>query len=153
MQVSLNFRKEPFALLLLTTIILLFAFALIPISNVDFKDKVMFGIPLDQMVWIIPCFLISFWLLYLTTKRFLYSKTAIWVHVITTVVSTLLIVSVLYIGIDPTQTISEQHELVGNIIQIVTLLFLVGQLTYFGNVILGLITRKKRFRHCESHSC
>jgi hypothetical protein len=138
MQTSLNFRKEPFALLLLTTIVLLFILALRPVSNVDFQDKVMFGVPLDNMVWIIPCFLISFWLLYLATKKFLYSKTATWVHVIATVASTFLIVSILYIGINPTQATSEQHELIGNLIQLVTLLFIAGQLTYLGNLILGL---------------
>jgi hypothetical protein len=143
MQTSLNIRKEPYALLLLTTILLLFALALRPISNADFQGKVMFGVPLVNMVWVIPCFLISFWLLYLATKKFLYSATATWVHVITTVVSTLLIVSVLYIGINPTPTISEQHELVGNIIQIITLLFIAGQFIYIGNVILGLIRRQK----------
>ena len=143
MQTSLNFRKEPFALLLLTTIILLFVLALRPISNTDFHDKVMFGVPLNNMVWIIPFFLISFWLLYLATKKFLYSTKATWVHVIATVASTLLIVSILYFGINPTQTISENHELVGNIIQIVTLIFIVGQFTYIVNLILGLFKGQK----------
>ena len=143
MNTSLNFRKEPFALLLLTTIILLFVLALRPISNTDFHDKVMFGVPLNNMVWIIPFFLISFWLLYLATKKFLYSTKATWVHVIATVASTLLIVSILYFGINPTQTISENHELVGNIIQIVTLIFIVGQFTYIGNLILGLFKGQK----------
>jgi len=143
MQTSLNLRKEPFALLLFTTIILLFVLALRPISNVDFQDKEMFGVPLNNMVWIIPFFLISFWLLYLATKKYLYSKTATWVHVIATIASTLLIVSILYIGINPTQTISEQHELVGSIIQIVTLLFIMGQMTYIGNVIFGLLRKHK----------
>jgi len=121
----------------------LFVLALRPISSVAFQDKVMFGVSLDNMVWVIPCFLISFWLLYLVTKKFLYSKTATWVHLIATVTSTLLMVSILFIGINPTQTISEQHELVGNIIQIVTLLFIVGQLTYVGNLILGLFRGHK----------
>ena len=143
MQTSLNLRKEPFALLLFTTIILLFVLALRPISNFDFQDKEMFGVPLNNMVWIIPSFLISFWLLYIATKKYLYSKTATWVHVIATIASTLLIISILYIGINPTQTISEQHELVGSIIQIVTLLFIVGQMTYIGNVIFGLLRKHK----------
>ncbi len=147
MQTSFNFRKEPFSLLLLTTIILLFVLALRPISNVGFQDKVMFGVPLDNMVWIIPCFLISFWLLYLATKKFLYSATATWIHVITTVVSTLLIVSVLYTGINPTPAISEQHGLVGNIIRIVTLVFIVGQFAFIGNVLFGLIRKQNRFKH------
>lgn len=143
METSLNFRKEPFALLLLTTIVLLYVLALRPISNNEFQDKVMFGVPLGNMVWIIPGFLISFWLLYLTTKKYLYSTTATWIHVIATILSTLSIVLVLYIGINPTPIISQRHELVGNAIQIVTLLFVVGQLTYIGNVILGLIRSQK----------
>ena len=143
MQTSLNFRKEPFALFLLTTIILLFVLALRPISNVDFQDKVMFGVPLDNMVWAIPCFLVSFWALYLATKKFLYSTTATWVHVIATVASTLLIFSILYIGINPTQTISKHHELFGNIIQIVKFFFIVGQLIYIGNLIIGLFKGQK----------
>jgi hypothetical protein len=143
MQTSLNFRKEPFALLLLTTIFLLFVLALRPISNVDFQDKVIFGVPLDNMVWVIPYFLISFWMLYLATKKFLYSTIATWVHVIATVTSTLLIVSILYIGISPTHKISEQHELIGNVILILTLIFIAGQLTFIGNVIFGLIRRHK----------
>jgi amino acid transporter len=142
METSLNFKKEPFAILLATTIILLFVLALRPISNIDFQDKVMFSVPLGNMVWIIPCFLISFWLLYLVTKKFLYSKTATWINVIATVISTLLIVSVLYIGIDPTPSISQRHELVGNVIQLVTLLFTAVQFTYIGNLIFGLIKRK-----------
>lgn len=143
MQTSLYFRREPFALLLLTAILLLFVLALRPISSVDFQDKVMFGVALDNMVWAIPCFLISFWALYLATKKFLYSTTATWVHIISTVASALLIVSILYIGTNPTKTISENHELVGNVIQVVTLIFIAGQLTYIGNLILGLFRGHK----------
>jgi hypothetical protein len=143
MQTSLNFKKEPFALLLLTTIILLFLLALRPIFNVDFQDKVMFGVPLGNMVWIVPCFLLSFWLLYLATEKFLYSKAATWIHVIATIVSTLFMVSVLYMGINPTLKNLEQHALIGYMIKIVTLLFVAGQITYVGNVLFGLIRRKK----------
>jgi hypothetical protein len=41
------------------------------------------------------------------------------------------------------QTISENHELVGSIIQIVTLIFIAGQLIFIGNIIFGLIRRYK----------
>ena len=124
MQTSLNLKKDPFALLLFTTIVLLFALALRPIANVDFQDKVMFGIPLDNMVWFIPLFLISFWLVYLTTKKFLYSVTVTWIHVLTTVITTLLIVTVLYICISPSPYTSNRHELVGNAMQILTLILI-----------------------------
>jgi hypothetical protein len=143
MRPSLNIKKGPFALLLFTAIILSFALALRPISNVDFKNKVMFGVPLDNVVWFLPLFLISFWLLYLTTKKYLYSIAATWIHVMTTVVLTLLIVSVLYIGVNPTQHVSDKHELVGNTIQVLTLLFVVGQFIFVANFVIGIIKRFK----------
>jgi len=143
MQMSLNLKKDPFVLLLFTAIILLIALALRPVSNMDFQDKVLFGIPLANMVWFIPLFLISLWLVNLKTKKYLYSATATWIHVIATVVSTLLIISVIYIGISPTPDISERHQLVGTTIQVLTLVFVVGQLIYIANVGLGLLKRRE----------
>lgn len=143
MQTSLNFRKEPYVLLLFTTIILLFALAFKPLSNFDFQDKVMFGVPLDNMVWIIPCFLLAFWFVYLATKNYLHSTVATWVHIISTVVTTLLLVSIMYVTINPTPIIAVRYELIGNIVQIVTLLFILGQFVYFGNIALGLFKRQK----------
>lgn len=143
MKTSFNLKENPFVLLLFTTITLLFAFAFRPIANVSFQDKVAFGIPLDNIIWIIPSFLLSFWLLYLATKKFLYSVTATWVHVITTVIPTILIVSVLYIGIDPSSYIINSHDLVGNTIHILTLIFIVGQLIYLANVGLGIWRSRK----------
>lgn len=141
MKTSFNLKENPFVLLLFTTITLLFAFAFRPIANVSFQGKVAFGIPLDNIVWIIPFFLISFWLLYLATKKFLYSVTATWVHVLTTVISTVLIVSVLYIGINPSSYIIDRYELVGNIIQVLALVFVVGQFIYLANIGLGIWER------------
>lgn len=143
MKTSLNLKENPFSLLLFTTIALLFALSFRPISNVDFTDKVMFGVPLNNMVWIIPLFLISFWIVYLITKKYLYSVTAIWLHVLTTVISTVLIVLISYIGINPTQNVTANYELVGNAIQLVTLLFLAGQFVYIGNFVLGLFIVRK----------
>lgn len=143
MKTSLNLKENPSILLLLTTIILLSALALRPIANVDFQDKVVFGIPLDNMVWIIPLFLISFLLLYLTTKKFIYSVTVTWIHVLTTVITTLLIVALLYIGIAPSPYTSGRHELIGSAIQMLTLIFVFGQFFYIANVGLGILGRRK----------
>lgn len=143
METYFNLKKEPFALLLLTTFVLLFVLAIRPLSNIDFRDKVMFGISLDNVIWIIPGFLITCWLVYLATRKILYSILATWIHVITTVVSTLLLVTILYLGINPIPLISVRQELVGNLIQLVTLLFISGQFIYLGNIILGLINRNK----------
>lgn len=144
MKTTLNLKENPFVLLLFTTIALLFALSLRPTPNLDFSDKVMFGIPLDNIVWIIPFFLIYFWLIYLISKKYLYSISAIWMHVLITIVSALLIVAILYIGTNPTQLVSTKHELVGNIIQIVTLLFFIGQLIYIVNIVLGLLKLRNK---------
>ncbi|MFN7118734.1 MAG: hypothetical protein ACK4TA_18185 [Saprospiraceae bacterium] len=143
MQASFNLKKDPFALLLFATILLLLALALRPLVNIDFQDKVVFGLPLNNVVWMIPLFLIGFWLLYLSTKQFLYSITATWIHVLTTVISTLLLVAVLYIGINPLPYLSERHEMIGNAVQMLTLLFLAAQVIYLANVGIGLLSRRK----------
>ena len=79
MKTVLNIKESPYGLLLFTAIALLFAIVFPPIANIDFRDKTMFSAPLAIIVWIIPLLLISIWLLYLLTKRFLYSITITWI--------------------------------------------------------------------------
>lgn len=140
---TLNLRKEPFVLLLGTTVILLFALTLKPITNLDFQDKVMFGVPLDNMVWFIPFFLLAFWLIYLATNKLLYSTTITWVHVLTTVIAILLMVILLYVSISPSLAATDRHEIIGNAMQLLTISFLFGQLLFLANIGLGIIERLK----------
>ena len=143
MKASFNLKENPFVLLLLTTIVLLLALAFLKITNVELKDKVMFGIPLNNMVRIFPMILLSFWLLYLKTKKFLYSVTITWIHVLLTMLTTILIVAVLYIGITPSPYENRKNELIGNAMQILTFIFLLGQLFYIVNFGLGILGRRK----------
>jgi|FrelakmetLWP11LW_1041352.scaffolds.fasta_scaffold58837_1 hypothetical protein len=143
MKTLFNLKENPFVLLLLTTIVLLLALAFLKIANVELKDKVMFGIPLNNMVRIFPMILLSFWLLYLKTKKFLYSVTITWIHVLLTVLTTILIVAVLYIGITPSPYENSKNELIGNAMQILTFIFLLGQLFYIVNFGLGILRRRK----------
>jgi hypothetical protein len=142
MNISLNFKENPFHLLLFTTIILLLTFALKPLSNMNFQDMQMFGQPLENMIWALPFFLIFSWLLYLASRNFLYSITYTRIHVITTVITILLILPILYNGIHPSTFSNERHESIGVLIQILTWIFVLGQLTYLFN--LGLGIRYKR---------
>ncbi len=143
MQTSLNVKKDPFVLLLFTTILLLFAFALSPVAHVEFQDKVMFTIPLGNMVWTIPLYLICFWLVYLITKKYLYSVTVTWIHVLTTVITNLSIVTVLYIGITPSSISNDRYEIIGNAMQALTLILVFAQFIYLANVGLGILRRLK----------
>jgi hypothetical protein len=139
----LNIKENPFGLLLFTAIVLLLALVFRSTADIDLQDMTVFGIPLTIMVWIIPLLLISIWLLYLSTKHVLYSRSVTWIHVLVTVVVSMLMVTVLYIGIYPSQTTTDQHEFIGNVMQMLTLLLVVGQILYFANVLLGLFDRQK----------
>jgi len=148
----LNIKERPYGLLLFTAIALLSALVFPPIAQMDFQDKTMFSVPLAIIVWIIPSLLIFFWLLYLLTKRFLYSMALMRIHVLITVSATILILIVLYIGINPLQASShsyydtsliDRQELIGNAMRILFAIFVCGQFTYLANVLLGLITKNK----------
>jgi len=139
----LNIKENPYGLLFFTAIALLFAIILQPFTNMDFKDKTMFSVPMPIMIWVIPSLLIFFWLLYLLTRRCLYSMTITWIHVLMTVFATIFIVIVLFIGIIPSQLTNNRQELIGNAIQILSLIFVFGQLTYLANILSGLFYRQK----------
>ena len=139
----LNIKKRPYQLLLFTAIALLFALVFSPVAQIDLRDKTMFSVPLATMVWIIPLFLISSWLLYILTNRYLYSVTVTRTHVLTTVLTTILLVVILYIGIDPSYPVDGRQELIGNAMQILSVIFVCAQLIYLANVLLGIFTKNK----------
>jgi len=142
----LNIKDRPYQLLLFTAIVLSVAFVFPPMAHIDFQDKTMFSVPLAIIVWLIPLLLIFFWLLYLLTKRFLYSATITRIHVLITVATTMLIVVVLYMGIHPLQPafLIDRQQLIGNAMQILFILFVCAQGTYLANILLGLLQKNKR---------
>lgn len=138
-------KERPYRLLLFTAIALSLALVFLSIAYIDFQDIAMFSIPLAIIVWIIPSLLIFFWLLYLPTKRLLYSTTITWTHVLITVSTTILMVTILCIVFIPLQPITPGYiELIGNATRIVFIMFVVGQCTYIVNVLLGLFTKTSK---------
>jgi len=136
-------KEHPDRLLLVTAIILLFALVFPSFGNIDFQDKTMFSVPLSTMVWMIPLLLIAFWLLYLVTRKFLYSMNIARIHIFITVSATFLMVAVLYIGLNPSQLTNDRLEFIGNTMQILFIIFVCGQFVYLANVVLGLLRRHK----------
>jgi hypothetical protein len=143
MSTILNIKKSPYQLLLLTAIALLFVLVFSPIAKMDFQDVKMFSVPLVTMLWIIPVLLIVLWLFYVFTNRFLYSVTITQIHVFITVFATVSILIVLYVGINPSQRVNNNHDLIGNSMQLTSIIFVSAQLLYLANVLLGLFTIKK----------
>ena len=142
----LNIKDRPYGLLLFEAIALSLVFVFSPLAHINFEDKTMFSFPLAIIAWIIPLLLITFWLLYLLTKRFLYSTTITRIHVFITFTTTVSIVIVLYLGIHPLQSSSsiDRQELIGNAMQILFILFVCAQCIYLTNVLLGLLQKNKR---------
>jgi hypothetical protein len=143
MKSMLSIKESPYVLLLFTTIALLLALAFRPIADINLQDITIFSFPLSSVVWVFPFLLLTSWLIYLITNKFLYSITITWIHVLTTVITTLLIISVLYIGINPSQFTSDRHELIGTTMQILSLLLVFGQLAYIANLLIGSYGRSK----------
>lgn len=142
MKALINFRKSPHGLLLITAISLFLVLTFSSVANIDFQDKTMFSIPLTTMVKVIPILLLSLWFLYLLTNKLLYSRAIAQIHVLVTVLATILIVSVLYMGIKPSLTTTNNYELVGNAMQILFLIFVLCQLMYLANIVMGFWVKR-----------
>lgn len=139
----LRIKESPYGLLLLATVALLVALVIRPVATIDLRNMSMFTLPASVVVWMIPALLIIFWLVYMLTKHFLYSRIITWVHVSMTISVTLIMTAVLYIGITPSATVANNYELVGNAIQILFILFVFLQLSFLANILLGYFLKKK----------
>lgn len=139
-----NVKESPYGLLLFVTLALLLALAFRPFANLDMSEITLLSYPLSSMVWAIPFLLLFMWMLYLLTVKFLYSRMIMWIHVLVTVVTTLLIVGVLMVGINPSHEASEKHELIGRTMQIHFMLFVLGQFAYVMNVLAGVLAGGRR---------
>ena len=136
-------RKSPYELLLLAAFALMLVIIFSPVNDPGLQIKTMFSVPLETMIWVIPVLLITVWLLYLLTRKFLYLATLSRVHIFTTVFATILMMTVILIGTNPTPSFTKRYELIGNAVQLSTLLFLSVQLIYFGNIVSGLLLKNK----------
>lgn len=112
---------------MIVVIIMLFAIFLPPIAQIDFQAKVMFNAPMEVLVRLIPLLLLFFWVAYVLTRRFLYSRTMTWIHILITISTTILMMIVLYIGIKPFHSGTErQVNLMGISKQVLFILFIGG---------------------------
>lgn len=143
MKTILNLKDSPYGLLLFAAIALSVALLFSPLTNVEFQDITMFGVPLAVMVWMIPLILVTFWVLYLLTRKFLYSMTITRIHIFVTVSAIVLMVCVAYIGIDASSGATDNYEWIGNTMQLLALIFAGIQLAYVANVLLGFFNRQK----------
>jgi hypothetical protein len=144
MKTSLNFREKPFAYLLLSSVIWIIIIVAHPLFGLTFQDKLMFSFPLKSIIWIFPVFLFFLGLLYQATRKFLYSDTLISVHVLTTVLTSMGIIALLFKAIAPVTPLSKYPELIGLVMQWLSVIFVLSQLFYLINLVLGVLITKKK---------
>lgn len=144
MKTSLNFREKPFAYLWFSSVIWIIIIVAHLLFGLSFQDKLMFSFPLESIIWIFPAFLFLLWLLYLATRKLLYSDTLTRVHVLTTVITSLIIAAVLFMAIAPVTSLSNYPELIGLVMQWLSVIFVLSQLFYLINLVLGVLISKKK---------
>ena len=118
--------------------------------------------PLAFLIWFPAIILFLFWLLYLATKRFLYSKRLMWIHIILSVVISLFILTLPYLSTYSYGEVAgsprryydygelNNFKIFGNFTNMIVLAFLIlvlGQLIYFINLIVGIYKRVDRLNN------
>lgn len=155
----MRLSDRPYNLFLLTAIVffiaVLYSFNLG--IDLEFHDTYSF-IPLALLIWLPIIVSILFWLFYLLTNRFLFSKTLTWIHIILTIVCSILILVLpflltnIVVGVDIRRHYndyggSNRFKVFGNLIRInyiTILILLLGQVIYFINLILGIAKKAAR---------
>ena len=151
----LNLKERPYNLLLFAAFALSFVLILGKTTFGDSRNSPVFLIPVSVLFWSTPVLLIFYWLLYLITKQFMYSKPVIWLHIVFTILTALFMITVLHLGINPLEPIAHRYSnsnmtsnerMIRKSIYVVSIILACGQITYFANFALGLILRKKNSR-------
>jgi cation transport ATPase len=136
-----NPKENPQGMLAIAALVLLLLITTTVVLDFDFADKTMFTVPMSAIVWFIPVLLLLFWIVYITTSKLLYSKVLTRIHVLTTVGVTLAIVVTAFIAARPHQSAINNYELMGTITQILVLTFVLIQIAYISNLVIGLLSR------------
>lgn len=144
--------QRPHRLLLFTAIGLSLLLVLLQMTNKGFQPESLFLVPLVVIAWAIPITLTLFWILYLLTKKFMYSKVLAWTHVLFTVFTAVFLLIVLYSGFDPWNPLAHRYydtgafdnqRIIGWVVRIVFVVLISGQGIYVVNVLRGLFIRYK----------
>lgn len=152
-----NFKERPYNLLLLTAILILIAsfFTSGQILDIHLHDT-MFVITIEYVFGLLIILLLLFWILHWATRRFLFSKALIWIHVIASALSSLFLAVALLYAEDRNKELAgmprryidkEDWQMAGNPdylrdgMTIAVLLLIAGFLIYFINLIMGLVKK------------
>jgi hypothetical protein len=145
-------KTRPHNLLLIIAVTLIPIIVFIQTTTEKFHNT-MFLTPTALLVWMIPTWLILFWLVYVCSNKFLYSVTITRIHIAITICTAILILTALYFEINPFESTSSRYytsavierknDLIGQAMRAALTVLIFGQSTYFINVFYGLFGNRK----------
>ena len=154
---SVRLKQSPYNLLLLTSILLFIVGLFSSNSAMDIHmHDTYFVFPLTYFIWTPSIILFIFWLLYLLTKKNLYSIKLTWTHIILTIATCVFILTLPFLLTNSYEGLagmprryydigqSKTYQFFGKLTKtvIVTAFILaLGQLTYLLNLFLGVSKR------------
>lgn len=155
MPTSLKTRltAQPYFLFLLTGVILIIATFFTFDQTIDFSfHDTYFVVAVNYFIWAAAILFFLLWGIYKVTDRFLWTKKLTWIHVSLTIL-VLILLSIIGFWHDKIlppikrdtvsyQDIIDVQKREGILAYPIMILFIVGQIAYFVNLIVGLIKRR-----------
>lgn len=135
--------KSPHLILMLGSIGLLFVLIFRRAVKFHFEGSEIFGIPLSDFVWGLPLFLVSIYFLYTISAEYLFSKFAVWVHALITVILTYILMALILVGVSSSSSVRGGADFLGFLVRVVVWALIIAQLIFVVNVILGLTNSRK----------
>ena len=150
----MRLKQKPYNLLLLTSILLFIVglFGFDSAMDIHMHDT-HFVFPLTYLPWTPSIILLIFWLLYLVTKNFLYSKALTWTHILLTIAACIFILTLPYLLTNTYEGFagmprryydigqSKTYQFFGELTKtavVIGFILVAGQLTYLANLAIGL---------------
>ena len=137
----MRIKQKPYSLLIITAILLLIAALFSTNSTVNIHVHATYlMIPLPFFASMPSMLLAILWLLYVLTKKYLYSKKLSWIHVLISIIASLFVIVLPYVA---TYIYAEPEHykifstLTENILTALVIL-IIAQLLYFVNLCIGL---------------
>jgi hypothetical protein len=147
------FLQHPHNLLLLTAsaLFVISFFYIGKTTDIHLHDT-KFVFPMQFFIWGLTFFLLSVWVLYKVTNRFLFAKYMTWTHVVLTIISLTLFI-ILWAMEDKLlpstnneavsfETFQNYNKSVTKFYLPIAVVFAIGQICYIVNLAMGLIKRK-----------
>ena len=97
-----------------------------------------FGLSPSLLALVFPALLLGLWVMYRHTRSWLYAPSLLRVHIWVTGLLALFILLLVLVGIHASPLVVDQHLMVGNLLQWISLAFVFSQCLFLVNLGMGI---------------